>query len=423
MTIKVLDAICGSGKTTAMLKHIVNNLDRKYMFVTPLLEESEGRIPKEMAKLCKEVHGIPYTNFKYTFSTPRPAKERTKQEHLKELVIAGRNISTTHSLFSMLTKEIIQLIIEQNYILVIDEAIECVGTISDHYNKSDVHALLAGDFVQVDKESTRGRLLWREDKYPNHNGKYGLVRTMCHMGALYSFKDKFLMTEYPPTLLKGLQDVYVLTYMFNGSDMRCWLELNDIPYEYISRKEWSVEREEEIIEVVSKGGFELLKHRKLDKLLEQQTRSSLSLSWFENALAGEVKPYKTVMQSLVSMQGMKKGDVFWTTFKEHEHKLRGRGYTLGAVPEQSAWIAKNTRATNAYSKYQMAMFACNSYRNPLICRYLSSYGVDYAYDEWSTSELVQFIFRGRIRTLQPQKVVILSRRMQELFTKWQRSLI
>lgn len=420
MTIKVLDAICGSGKTVAMLRHMARNHDRKYLFVTPLLTESEDRIPDGFKEAYLSVTGKKSMYYTYQFCKPSPAYERTKAEHLKELVAQGRNISTTHSLFSMLSKEVIRMLIEQNYVLVIDEAIECVGSISDQYNQSDVYALLEGGFVSVDPNN-RKQLVWREDKYPNHDGKYALIRNLCRMEALHCHDDKFLMTEYPPALLQGLQDIYVLTYMFNGSDMRCWLNLNNIPYEYVDKREWGVEREDELKEAAY-SNIQVLRHKGLDKLLKGQNKSSLSLSWFNKATVPKLKPYITAMESLVNVHKGHKEHVYWTTFKDCEKRLKGKGYTAGPNPETPAWIAKNTRATNAYKDFHMSMFACNSYRNPLICRYLSSHNVDYAYDEWSTSELVQFIFRGRIRTLQPQKVVILSRRMQELFNRWRESL-
>lgn len=422
MTIKVIDAICGSGKTGAMLRHMARNHDRKYLFVTPLLTESEGRIPVGFKEAYLAITGKKSMDYKYQFCVPTVLKDRTKGEHMKELVAQGRNISTTHSLFSDMPRDVVNMLIEQNYVLVIDEAIECIGTISDQYNRSDMHALLEGDFVSAEEGSERGRLVWHEDKYPNHDGKYKLVRTLCNMGSLHSFDGRFLMVEYPSALLTGLQDVYVLTYMFHASDMRCWLNLNGIPYEYVDNKELGVEREAELLEA-ARQGIQVLQYKKLDKLMSQQTRSSLSLSWYLKSLVKDTKPYKTIMESIVNTNDVKKGQVYWTTFKEFEGRMKGKGYTAGPNPETPAWIAKNTRATNAYKDFQMSMFACNSYRNPLICRYLSSHGVDYAYDEWSTSELVQFIFRGRIRTLQPQKVVILSRRMAELFEKWRKSLI
>ena len=57
--------------------------------------------------------------------------------------------------------------------------------------------------VYIDDEN-RGRLVWNEDDYPDHDGKYAKIRSMCNMSMLYCYADTFLMFEYPPKLLKEL---------------------------------------------------------------------------------------------------------------------------------------------------------------------------------------------------------------------------
>jgi hypothetical protein len=42
--VEILDAIMSSGKTTSILNWFDNNLNQRYIYVTPLLSEAEGRI-------------------------------------------------------------------------------------------------------------------------------------------------------------------------------------------------------------------------------------------------------------------------------------------------------------------------------------------------------------------------------------------
>ena len=64
--IKVVDAICGSGKTTWIFEYIRQHPERKWVFVSPYLDEAgegceNGRIQKE----------LPDFNFKVPLGTPR----------------------------------------------------------------------------------------------------------------------------------------------------------------------------------------------------------------------------------------------------------------------------------------------------------------------------------------------------------------
>ncbi|RMS94972.1 hypothetical protein ALP58_00660 [Pseudomonas savastanoi] len=57
--IRVVDAICGAGKTTWVFDHIRNNPDKRWLFVSPYLSEvgdgkTKGRIQLE----------LPYLDFK-----------------------------------------------------------------------------------------------------------------------------------------------------------------------------------------------------------------------------------------------------------------------------------------------------------------------------------------------------------------------
>ena len=203
--------MCGSGKSTKMFKMMQDmydkNPNKRFLYVTPFLSEIDERVPKE----------LPSMNFK----TPEN-KGSGKLSSLCDLVTKGDNIATTHVLFSVLTPEIVDQIIKMQYVLVIDEAIGCVGLLNNELKKSDTTALLKSNMVFVDEEN-RGRLTWNEEDYPEHDGKYAKIRSMCNMSMLYCYADTFLMFEYPPKLLKELDHVFVLTYLFDGSDMRCWV--------------------------------------------------------------------------------------------------------------------------------------------------------------------------------------------------------
>lgn len=403
LMIKVIDAICGAGKSTKMFSLIrdMNKEDdsKKFLYITPFLSEIEERIPQELPEL----------NFKNPVN-----RGSGKLSSLKELLVKGDNVASTHVLFGLLTTEIVDILIQKKYVLIIDEAINCVGLLDKELNHSDTSALLTGEFVIMDKED-RNRLIWNESKYPDHIGKYSIIRAMCGMGTVYCYADTFLMFEFPPKLLSALQEVYIITYLFHGSDMRCWLDLNKIEYQYLDNEVLGLRSEAEIKKSI-KENLIFLTNRNLEA--SKQQNGTLSRNWFINAKKDEIDKYKAMMRSCVVSEKAKVGEIFWTTYKEFENKLAGDGYKKGFSKDMPSFLPCNTRATNKYRNYSLCMYAVNIFKNPIEVNYLKSQGIEPDEDMFSLSEAIQFIWRGSIREGKPMRLLVLSKRIRKLLEDW-----
>lgn len=401
--INVIDSMCGSGKSTRMFEMMKDkfksNANSKFIYITPFLTEIEERIPEELPEL--------------NFFSPEN-KGNGKLGDFMNLVKSGKNISATHVLFSMFTPETVDLIIKQQYILVIDEAISCVGLLDKLLVHSDTRDLLKSNMVKVNPDK-RNQLSWNEEDYPDHDGRYHFVRNMCNMGVVYCYADTFLMFEYPPKLLAELDEVWVLTYLFNGSDMRCWLDLNMIPYQIMDNQLLGLKSEEEIKKVV-RDNLTIITNRSLAST--RQRRGTLSKTWYENAKKEDLDKYKGMLRSCIVTNKAKAGDVFWTTYKDQQKRMQGTGYTKGVSEDMPAFLPMNIRATNNYRDYTLCMYAVNIFKNPVEVNYLKSNGIDADEDMFALSEMIQFVWRGAIRQGKPMKVLILSDRMRELLIKW-----
>lgn len=403
--IQVVDALCGAGKSTAIFKMMRENPEKRYIYITPFLTEIEERIPEELPEL--------------KFSSPVAKGVGGKVADFKSLVNKGENIAATHKLFGMLTPRTVQMIIEWGYCLIIDEVTDCVGLLPEEYKKSDTDAMLLGEFVTTD-ENNRGKLIWNEDKYPQHDGKYRVIRDMCNLEMLYSYRGKFLMWEAPVALLESLSEIYILTYLFEGSDMKCWLEINDIEYDYMDHTLLGLRPEEELRSLV-KENLELLSNRNLTS--SKQQRGFMSKSWFANATKSTTDKYKAMMRSTVVKHKAKLGEVFWTTYKDSAGRLAGSGYTLGTKDKDKdrtgkAFLPCNIRATNDYRDYWLCMYAMNKFKNPIEAEYMRENGAVVDEDSYALGELLQFIFRGTIRKGEPMKLLVLSHRMRGLLEDW-----
>jgi len=400
--ITVIDAMCGAGKSTKMfelMKEGNKTGGTKYLYITPFLTEIDERVPQELPEL----------SFKSPINTGNG-----KMESLEGLIDKNENVASTHMLFSMLTKEIVDKLIEKKYTLVIDEAINCVGLLGKEFKVSDTKALLKSGMVIVDK-GNRGKLGWNEKDYPLHDGRYSVIRSMCGMDMLYCYGEDFVMFEYPPKLLEQLESVYVLTYLFNGSDMRCWLDVNKIPYQYADNVALGLRSEAELKAIVRENLI-LLSNRNLDATV--QRRTTLSKNWYDNAKSEEIKKYQAMMRSCVVSEKAKAGEIFWTTYKDYEKKMGGDGYRKGVSKDLPSFLPCNTRATNKYRNYSLCMYTINLFKNTVEVNYLGSQGVKVDEDTFALSEAIQFIFRGCIRKGEKMRLLVLSKRVKKLLEGW-----
>ena len=101
----------------------------------------------------------------------------------------------------------------------------------------------------------------------------------------------------------------------------------------------------------------------------------------------------------------------WTTFKKYSPMLKGKGYTRG-------FVSHNAKATNEYRECHSLAYCLNRFLDPDIARYFQEMGLESRENLYSLSELVQWIFRSRIREGQPINVYIPSKRMRNLLKGW-----
>lgn len=399
--IKVVQGMCGSGKSTRMLEKINDSVgDVRWLYITPYLDEVNDRVPNATPKVDWHIPSH---------------KGKGKLDDLHNALKNKKDIVSTHALFKMFTQTTVDLVVDGGYTLVIDEAIDCIGKVDKAIcNGSDVQALVTGEFVFVHEDN---HVTWNEEKYPEHDGKYADIRSMCNLGVLQSFRGTFIMWQYPDMLMSEVEECYVLTYMFKGSTMRSWLDMKDIPYEYVDPEEFGLRPEEELKERL-RSNLTIVDNRSLDDLYKHQTQYTFSNSWYKRAPASKIKKVKGIIRSAVVTNKLKQGDIFWTCFNHAYDKLKGQGYTKGCSDKGLAHIPWNIKATNKFKDHTYCVYGVNLFKDPTEVAYMESLGVSVESDDWCLSEMIQFIFRGAIRQDKPMKLMILSKRMRKIFTTW-----
>jgi hypothetical protein len=140
---------------------------------------------------------------------------------------------------------------------------------------------------------------------------------------------------------------------------------------------------------------------------------SLSMSWYgrnkDNILISQLR--NNLGNYFKNHTKTKSRLNLWTTFKDFESVLSGKGYTKG-------FLSSNMRATNDYRERTAIAYCINKYFNPYIKNFFISSNINIDEDAYALSEMIQWIFRSAIRDDKPIHAYIPSKRMRELFICW-----
>ena len=222
--IEVLDAIMGSGKSTKVLEWCDKHPDTPFIYVTPLLTESEVRVV-EACTVSK-------------FTAPSVEKHSTKGEHLLELLECGMNASISHVMYSMMNKSHLDAIKQNGYTIIMDEEVNFISPLGYDYTPKDFSYLAEINQINVQED---GRVQWIGKDSAMEGTKYTKLARMCALGMVYRTKsssDKansgekekasWFVTQLPMGLLHSAERVILLTYMFKGSILESFLKIKGV---------------------------------------------------------------------------------------------------------------------------------------------------------------------------------------------------
>ena len=404
--VEVVDSIMGSHKTSKIIEWMEENYNERYIYLSPLLSEvgEGGRLSQSLSKI--------------TFEYPSSGGGKTKCESLLELLEAGANISCTHSLYMSLTDRHLALIEDLGYILVIDEEVDVIDGF-DRYTCGDYNWLYKHGMIQ--KSDADGMVSWIGDQDLAQDAKYYMFKQYCDSQCLYVTKrsNSMMVTQLPIRLMTVAKRVVVLTYMFEGNVLSCFLKLKGVETKTFSEIETVI---------VDKGHV-----RSLINLLPQNKSISwgLTSSWYSKATKSQLDAIAKHIRNTAIKAGADFDDLMYTLPKDRHIRIgskesnlvKPKGYYQKRVDGvyQYCWLAAQTRATNDYA-HKSVLVHCYD-RHPLVSvdSYLSDYGVPVDKQVFALSELLQWIWRSRIRNGSDITVSIASKRMYNLFVDWLKS--
>ena len=141
--------------------------------------------------------------------------------------------------------------------------------------------------------------------------------------------------------------------------------------------------------------------------------NTLSKAWYQLSVHNNliVNHKSNTENYFKNITNSKSEEALWTTFKDYQKKIKGKGYTKGFIP-------LNLRASNAYrSRFNLA-YLCNKYVNPVVKQFFEKNGINVDEDAYALSEMLQWIWRSAIRDGKPINIYIPSKRMRTLLMNW-----
>lgn len=400
-SIEVLDAIMGSGKTLGIINWMLSNPNNKYLYISPMLKEVEERIPEA----CEALE----------FTFPTTEEHKTKSEHLLQLLRDGCNISFTHSLFSELSKKHLEHIARHNYVLIIDEEVSLIEPYQGKYKKGDIISLEEAGHIRVDEDNLgKVEWLWKE---MSEDTQYSGLQRLCSIEMLYCSKRnrEMMVTQLPMSLVESAKRTIILSYLFKGSVMESFLKLKGIEVRDFTEVEL-IKDTKEVMQVA----------RNLVTLCNTTATNSvknysMSSTWYSTtATKDQLKKLSASIRSVYRKVG--KDDLLLTLPKDNASKDSKRSVVHPNINLEGVFLYCGARATNDYADKAVALHAYNRYVNLVVKSYLQDYGLELDAipddDQFALSEMIQWIWRTRIRKDQPIDLYILPKRMETLFKEW-----
>ncbi|WP_425051163.1 hypothetical protein [Psychromarinibacter sp. S121] len=398
------DRPMGTGKTQRLLRGFDPNT--KYLVVHEFLSQVD--------EVLENAAGVP-------FETPKEAYGRTRGGHLETLIRQGKNVVTTHALFPRL----VDLAREgwlAEYAIVIDETLDPLKTPSGP-NKGTWQSLVNDGWATV--EDT-GRVVptskWIDDPKDVDDSLTPELLAAALSGRLYvTQKRHMFILPIPVELLTCGNSTTVMTYMAQGSTLTGYLDRLGVDY------------------VVNRDILEEAKLRnEIRRWVELRDIPALKgMRWsYSKQIKMAPSATRRVQNALKNLRGRQlRGTALdkimigcakdnWIEEGGHGAKKKRPGkFARNSKMFEANWVAPGVRGVNKYRHCSVVISLYDYHLHPAILEWLGKEADNDFKDRYAVSELLQFIYRSRIRCRSsidyPTITLFLpSERMRNLFLEW-----
>jgi len=417
--VEILDSIMGSNKTNRVLDWIDSNPNERYLYISPLLSEVDNT-----SRLA--------TNLKHvSFEFPSTDEYDTKTDDLLSKLEVGANISCTHSLYLSMTEKHLDLIEKFEYIVIIDEEVGVIDAFKK-YSTDDLAYLNSNGDIEISDED--GMISWVGAEL-GKKAKYKQFYNLCKAKAVYATKrsDTMLVTQMPVELFTRAKRVIIMTYMFNGNVLDNFLNLKKVevvPFTEVQPTQIDKQEIRGLIDLkpldrkLLKLSMSVYGYDKMDKkgfdLISNYIRST-GLSVGAKAidtmytLPKSVSPVEVKSGKRVAPRGYL---TYKTEVLDEDGVVVLDSKGKPKTEDNYCWLHSGCRATNKYAYKWYLVHCYDRHPNLSVETYLKEYGCPVDKNVFALSEMLQWIWRSRIRKGEGIVLAIPNTRMHNLFLDW-----
>ena len=401
--VNIADVIMGGGKTSAAIRYINQSPpDEKILFVSPYNKEGD-RI--ERACQQKDI-------------TALEEHRGAKMNDLRYKVFSGRSAAGTHTLLSMITDDILERISEQNYTLILDEAVDVTRTAS-RKDISTFNYIMLHDGFLVDEE-TNVVSFANEKEEAACRAFSSEFTDLVTSGNVQYRNSRMVVWLFPLRILAAFKRILMLTYMVEGSTAYYYFLGNGYEANMLGvRKtedggyEFCPKDQADKVALDLKDKIHIVENRVYNKIGDAD--NSLTSGWYQKNKREQTKEYSVVTKKVRNVFKnyfrCRPRDFFWTCYKEYEEDFADKNI-------KKRFLSCNMRATNEWANCHYLAYPINFNLHPDVYAYFKSLGYTMDKDKYSLSMMVQWVWRSAIRKGEEIWLYVPSARMRGLFTDW-----
>ena len=409
--IKIIDKPCGSGKTTAMINNF-NNQD-KYLVIVPLLSEVNRIV--EDSKEVVFVQPDEFDNIK-----------GTKYASLEAHIADGRNVVSTHKLYEDLVP-LVKAGLLSDYHIIIDEVPNVIDNEVDKSETSIDTFYIETGYMEVVGASglVRPTQRWIESQSDVSDTLSPKILKSAMTDCLYLQDNKAFLRVLPKSLLEAGLSFTVMTYKAEGSMLVAYLR--KLGLLFVIERDYELEEKFKLqavglITIEDISAISCSNNPKINLSVNQQYKGMRNKAYCSRLTTGlkNLKGRK--------LQGISAKNILITCVKdawkrevsntaENDNEYKPGPFAKNSRLWEANWISNITRGTNDYAHCSHLIYLFDQHPNPFVTKWLGDGSRAFA-DTYALTELVQWVWRSRVRRGKPITLYLPSLRMRRIFEEW-----
>jgi hypothetical protein len=439
-TIRVVDAVMGTGKSTWVIMQIKANPATNFIIVLPMLSE--------LKRYEQELYGINSMVSLYDGTK--------KKDRFDEAIGSARVILITHVLFEEYLNDFsFELLEEKKWNLIMDEVVTAFEpTGADHIT---VRGLIERKVLSIKSiDSTLKKFdadLKRLDIYLSRSDHYVPAKTKEFLKSIKA-KDLYGTVHFSPgetwyysfslreQRFRNFCTIMILTYPFKDTNLDYWFQIKGLKFRHLeltrkattdSLSDFKLKRHsgkysgsafKHLIEFIDTAP-KPRKKKYGEKYSDFSAGSMKDVFNPDTKSSSNLKKQKEVRNALINLFRNKRRlfaspDEFMFTCKKESIPVfqdSKNGLSAKFIGEET-FVAFNKRATNTLShKYYLA-YLYNAFPFPSVEQRVQSCGLTYNKDIFSLYVIIQWLWRSAIRNNKKIYLYMPSKRMRGILEEW-----